>query len=341
MSLLGSLKSSVQVAGKGGRCSVSGVVATVFGATGFMGRYVVNRLGKVGSQVVVPFRGDEHDYRHLRVAGDLGQIHFLPFQLLDKDTVRRAVEHSNVVINLIGQDTDSRHFSLEDVHVTGALNIAEAAKEAGVERLIHMSALGADKTSNSRFLQSKALGEEAVASVFPSATIIRPSHIFGYEDRFLNRFAGLRVLPCGQPLFDGGKAKKSPVYSLDVADGIAAAVGDPIAEGSVFEFVGPREYTMKEIVTFINQITRKPNKTIHVPSMLALPLTRFSDKLPVDPIISTEDILRYTKDDEVTADTLRLEHMDVKGTDMEAVALGFLRRFRSPSQHDELLDYQQ
>ena len=145
--------------------------------------------GQQGGQQVIPFRGDEHDYRHLRVTGDLGQVQFLPYQLLDKESITRAVQHSNVVINLVGQDTDSRHFSLEDANITGATNIAQAAQEAGVSRLIHVSALGADKNSASRFLQSKALGEEAVRAAFPTATIMRPSHIFGYEDRFLNRFA--------------------------------------------------------------------------------------------------------------------------------------------------------
>lgn len=335
------LKTTVTAAGRGGRCSVSGVVATVFGATGFMGRYVCNRLGQQGGQQVIPFRGDEHDYRHLRVTGDLGQVQFLPYQLLDKESITRAVQHSNVVINLVGQDTDSRHFSLEDANITGATNIAQAAQEAGVSRLIHVSALGADKNSASRFLQSKALGEEAVRAAFPTATIMRPSHIFGYEDRFLNRFATLRQLLTRQPLFDGGVAKKRPVYSLDVADAIFNAITDPIAEGSTYELVGPREYTMKEIVELINKVTRKPNKTFSVPSKLALLATGFSDKFPVDPLVSSDDIIRYCKDDVLSDGALQLHDLDVRGTEVEDVALGFLRRFRTPSQHDELLDYQQ
>jgi NADH dehydrogenase (ubiquinone) 1 alpha subcomplex subunit 9 len=141
--------------GAGGRSSFSGVVATVFGSTGFVGRYIVNRLGRVGSQIVVPLRGDEHDYRHLRLMGDLGQISPMEFHLKDVESVKKAVQHSNVVINLIGRDYETWNFKFNEVHVDGARVIAEACQEAGVQRLIHFSALNAHTSSPSRLLQSK------------------------------------------------------------------------------------------------------------------------------------------------------------------------------------------
>ena len=126
---------------QGGRSSVSGITATVFGATGFLGRYVVNRLGKTGTRVVVPFRGDEKDVRHLKVMGDLGQIVHLDFSIRDADAIKYAVERSNVVVNMVGREWETRNFSFEDVHVEFPAKLAEICKEVGVERLVHVSAL--------------------------------------------------------------------------------------------------------------------------------------------------------------------------------------------------------
>eukprot|EP00045_Choanoeca_perplexa_P003197 m.29041 g.29041 ORF g.29041 m.29041 type:complete len:345 (+) comp11918_c0_seq1:2-1036(+) len=334
--------SSLVAAGPGGRCSVSGAIATVFGSTGFMGRYVLNRLGGSGTQVVAPYRCDEHDFRHLRVTGDLGQVQFMYFQLLDKDTVRQAVQHSDIVINLIGQDADSRHFALDDVHVTGARNIAEACAEAGVGRLVHMSSLGADINSESNYLKSKAIGEQVVREAFPEATIIRPANIFGFEDRFLNRFADWRAFPIvGQPLFDGGVATKQPVFSLDVADGIINSLVDEGGVGNTYEFFGPKQYTVKEIVDFVNTTVRKPDATTRVPTALARMVGRVMDKSPLDPIVSEEDVIRLSTSDVMTKTAGTLADLNITPVPMEKVALNWLRRFRTPSQHDSLLDMPQ
>jgi len=144
-------------AGPGGRSSFSGVVATVFGATGFLGRYVLNRLGRSGNQIIVPYRGDEMDYRSLRLMGDLGQIMFFDYYLKDVESVAKMIKHSNCVINLIGRQYETRNFSFNDAHCEGARVIAQAAREAGVKRLIHVSALNASEESPSKFLQSKVL----------------------------------------------------------------------------------------------------------------------------------------------------------------------------------------
>jgi len=169
---------------EGGRSSVSGVIATVFGCTGFLGRYVVNSLGRVGSQVVIPYRGEEKSYNHLKVMGDLGQIIPLKWDLKDKDSIRNAAKYSNVIINLVGSRYDTRNFTLYDVHVDGAKRIAEVAKELKVDKFIHVSALGASLEASSDWLKSKAEGELAVKSVYPDVTIIRPATMFGARDFF-------------------------------------------------------------------------------------------------------------------------------------------------------------
>uniref|UniRef100_UPI000682C246 NADH dehydrogenase [ubiquinone] 1 alpha subcomplex subunit 9, mitochondrial n=1 Tax=Ictidomys tridecemlineatus TaxID=43179 RepID=UPI000682C246 len=206
--------------GKGGRSSVSGVVATVFGATGFLGRYVVNHLGRMGSQVIIPYRCDPYDVMHLRPMGDLGQIIFLEWNGRDKDSIRRAVEHSNVVINLVGRDWETRNFDFEDVFVKIPQTIAQISKEAGVEKFIHVSHLNANIRSSSRYLRNKAVGENEVRNAFPEATIIKPSDIFGREDRFLNHFANIRWFG-GVPLISLGRKTKCLSHVISFSRWIA------------------------------------------------------------------------------------------------------------------------
>jgi NADH dehydrogenase (ubiquinone) 1 alpha subcomplex subunit 9 len=229
------------------RQGVSGVVATVFGASGFLGRYVVNRLGRVGSQCIIPYRGDGLNTRHLKMMGDLGQIVPLPTDLGDKDSVRRAVEKSNVVINLVGQRWDTKNYSLHDGNVKCSYRIAQIAKEQGVERFIQVSTLGADINSESNFLKSKAQGELAVREFYPEATIIRPARIFGDEDTFFNRIANVANRRRMVPLMGDGKQTSQPVYVTDVAAAIMHVVGNVNSVGQTYELGGASVYTQREI----------------------------------------------------------------------------------------------
>lgn len=147
----------------GGRQSVSGIVATVFGGSGMLGRFVVNHLGRIGSQVITPYRSaDGMNVRHLKLAGDLGQIVPIPFDMADMDSIRRCVAKSNVVINCIGLRHETVHYSFDDVHAKIAYRLAQVSKAVGVERFIQISAVGADPKSGSKYFQSKAMGEQNV-----------------------------------------------------------------------------------------------------------------------------------------------------------------------------------
>lgn len=330
--------STIEVRGKGGRSSVSGISATVFGSTGFLGRYVVNRLGRVGSQVVCPYRGDEHDYRHLRVMGDIGQILFYDYQLLDEESVRKCVKYSNVVINLVGQDSDSRHFGLEDVHVRGAAIIAAAARDAGVSTLVHVSALNASPNSHSAFLRTKAEGEAAVRDAFPNATILRPADLVGPEDRFLTRMAKQASLPLGVPLLYGGKQVKRPVAVSDVAHAVLAAVKNPAARGQTYELVGPREYTVAELAALVSEVTRKPNKTAWVPTEAMLAITRLLELSPFDPLLTREDVRRLSESDHLSG-LPGFAELGLSPSSLEAHALPALRRFRAARHQEDIYEY--
>lgn len=254
--------------GRGGRSSFSGNVVTVFGAGGFLGKYVVNQLGKHGSQVICPYRGEPYFMKELKLAGDLGQILFLPFHLQDEESIRKVMKYSNVVVNLVGREWETKNFKFHDVHVEGARTIARLARECGVEKLIHFSALNASPNpkpifvkGGSQFLRSKYEGELAVREEFPDATIMRPADIYGANDRFMCyyankwRYSGPRCLP----LWKGGKETiKMPIHCSDVAEGVLKAISNPDAVGRTYECVGPSSYTLLELVDYFMRCMREP-----------------------------------------------------------------------------------
>ncbi|ERL95049.1 NADH dehydrogenase [ubiquinone] 1 alpha subcomplex subunit 9, mitochondrial [Dendroctonus ponderosae] len=252
--------------GSGGRSSFNGIVATVFGSTGFISRYVCNKLGKIGTQLILPYRGDNYDPMRLKVVGDLGQVYFHPYNLKDEDSIRKVVQYSNVVINLVGRDWETRNFNFNQVHVEGARRLARIAKEAGVERFIHFSSLNASEDpkgvilkNGSKFLKSKALGEIAVWEEFPEATIFRPADVYGQEDRFLRYYLhNWRRQLQNMPLWDKGeKTVKQPVHVSDVASGVVAAIRDPDSAGKIFQAVGPKRYLLSELVDYIYRVTHR------------------------------------------------------------------------------------
>lgn len=247
--------------GTGGRSSFSGAVATVFGATGFTGRYICNRLGKCGSQIIIPYRGDPYDARDLRLSGDLGQVLFFPYHLYDEDAIRKVVKHSNVVINNIGTLYETKKFPFEYTHVEAARNIARISREVGVSKLIHVSAMNASLEpeehlipGGSRFLKTKALGEIAVREEFPEAIIIRPATIFGNEDHFVHIYmsAWRRWFFHKIDLWHRGEDTfVMPIHASDFATGLTNAVFDPTADGQTYEFVGPHCYNFGELIEWM------------------------------------------------------------------------------------------
>jgi len=309
-------------AGAGGRCSPSGVAATVFGATGFLGRYVVNELGRIGSRVIVPYRcqarllwaynvntvpcrldaGDadhvlpvvrrrllttppppysgrresqEQAMTHLKVTADLGMVQPVPWDLRDEVGTRRAVARSNVVINLVGAEKETWNWRYEEVHVDHPARLARLCSEpgSGVDRLVHVSAMGASADAPSKRLRTLAAGEAAVRDAFPDATIIRLAPVVGPEDRFFNRMARLVTGSPRVPLVDGGVQLVQPVWVTDVARGLQRALEHPESRGKTYEFAGPRAMSMADVHALVTEITREqPKAPLAVPSAILVPI---------------------------------------------------------------------
>uniref|UniRef100_A0AAQ4Q0J2 NADH dehydrogenase [ubiquinone] 1 alpha subcomplex subunit 9, mitochondrial n=1 Tax=Gasterosteus aculeatus aculeatus TaxID=481459 RepID=A0AAQ4Q0J2_GASAC len=340
--------------GKGGRSSSSGIAATVFGATGFLGRYVVNRLGRIGSQVVVPHRCDQYDVMYLRPMGDLGQIIFMDWDARNKDSIKRALDNSNVVINLVGREWETSNYRFEDVFVTLPQQIAKAAREAGITKFVHMSHLNADIRSQSKYLRNKvkgcfgsfklvylykctrslyfypqAVGETAVRDEFPDAIIMKPSEMFGREDRFFNYYANMRWFGNATPLISmGKKTVKQPVHVVDVAKAIISAVRDPDANGKTYALVGPNRYLLHDLVEYIYAVAHRPFLPYPLPRPLYHLAAKFFSMNPFEPWTTADKVERFHATDMKYPGLPGLEDLGITPSTVEQKAIEILRRHR-------------
>ncbi|XP_047453134.1 NADH dehydrogenase [ubiquinone] 1 alpha subcomplex subunit 9, mitochondrial [Mugil cephalus] len=315
--------------GKGGRSSFSGIAATVFGATGFLGRYVVNRLGRIGSQIVIPHRCDQYDIMYLRPMGDLGQVIFMEWDARNKDSIKRAIENSNVVINLVGREWETRNYRFEDVFVNIPQHIAKTAREAGITKLIHMSHLNADIRSTSKYLRNKAVGEQAVRDEFPDAIIMKPSEMFGREDRFFNYYANMRWFGNAVPLISLGKdTVKQPVHVVDVAKAIINAVRDPDANGKTYALVGPNRYLLHDLVEYIYGVAHRPFVPYPAPRVFYLLAAQIFSKTPFEPWVTPDKVERFHTTDMKYPGLPGLEDLGITASTVEQKAIEILRRHR-------------
>jgi len=214
--------------------------------------------------VVIPFRGEEKSYIHMKVMGDIGQLVPMRWDIRDKDSIRRAAQHSNLIINLVGQKYATRNFSLHDVNVEGAKRIAEVAKELKVDKFIHVSALSASTTAESEFLKTKAEGEIAVKSIFPDVTIIRPADFFGAQDQFLHHHSSMMRYWPFYPLVHPNK-QVQPVWVNDVATAIINSLKTSTSIGQTYEVGGPQIYTVRQVAEWINMVLKLKARIVEVP----------------------------------------------------------------------------
>jgi uncharacterized protein YbjT (DUF2867 family) len=301
---------------------------TIFGGTGFIGRYVVERLADRGARILVISRSPRSHGRHLQPLGSVDQIVVQSADLSSETALRRAVAGAAGVINLIGilYETGRQQFA----EVQGALagRIAVAAQAEGVERLVQISAIGADPGSASAYARSKAEGERRVHEAFPGATILRPSIVIGPEDSFFNRFAALaRVLPA-LPLIGGGGTRFQPVYVGDVAQAVVAALERDDAPGKIYELGGPRIYTFAELMRYMLQVLGRRRLLVNVPFAIATLQARFLELLP-EPLLTRDQVELLKRDNVVSPGITGLEVLGVTPTPIELIVPQYLARHRA------------
>jgi uncharacterized protein YbjT (DUF2867 family) len=309
-------------------------LVTVFGGSGFVGRSVVRALCKRDYRVRVAVRRPELA-GHLQPLGKVGQIHAVQANLRYPASVDAAMRDSHVAINLVGILAQGGAQTFDAVQDKGAGAVAKAAAAAGA-RMVHVSAIGADENSLSAYARSKAAGEKAVLSAVPSATVLRPSVVFGPEDQFTNRFAALARMSPALPLIGGGVNKMQPVYVGDVASAVADAVDGKAKAGATYEIGGPEVLTMREIMEIILEITERNRMLISLPFGLAKLQALFLQFAP-GALKLTPDQVALLRSDNVVSDAakaagLTLEGLGITPDSMEAVAPQYLWRFRAAGQ---------
>jgi NADH dehydrogenase len=301
-------------------------VVTVFGGSGFIGRHLIGRLAKQGWIVRIAVRRPSQA-AFLKPLGEVGQITPLRAPVQDPIAVAAAVAGADAAINLVGILYERGKQTFAGVHAGGAQCVAEAAAAAGVEQLVQVSAIGADLHGGADYARSKGAGEAAVKTAFPSATILRPSIVFGPEDDFFNRFAVMARLSPVLPLIGGGSTRFEPVYVGDVAQAIATCVAGPACAGKTYELGGPRIYTFKELLQLLLREIRRRRLLVPLPFALAEVQARFLELLPVPPL--TRDQLRMLRRDNVVSEgALTLADLGIAPTAAEVILPTYLDRYR-------------
>jgi uncharacterized protein YbjT (DUF2867 family) len=316
-------------------------LVTVFGGSGFLGRHVVRALAKRGYRIRVAVRRPDLA-QFLQPLGRVGQIVAVQANLRDPASVARAVEHADVVINLVGILQESGNQGFQRLQAEGAGAVARAAAAIGA-RVVHVSALGADAASPSAYASSKAAGEANVLAGRPDAVIFRPSIIFGPGDSFFNRFAGLaRALPV-LPLAGAG-TRMQPVFAGDVAEAIALAVDGKATPGTTYELGGPEVQTLQHLVEYTLQVTMRRRIVLALPGPAARLQARAMEVANALTLGLLPDSLKLTRDqvtllerDNVVSEAATKEGrtfaaFGIAPTAIEAVVPGYLWRFRKAGQ---------
>ncbi|KAM5366380.1 hypothetical protein ACJZ2D_010571 [Fusarium nematophilum] len=314
---------------EGGRSSLGGHTATVFGATGQLGRYIVNRLARQGCTVVVPFR-EEMTKRHLKVTGDLGRVVFVEYDLRNTPSIEASVRHSDVVFNLIGRDYPTKNFSLEDVHIEGTERIVEAAAKYDVDRYIHVSSHSANPESTSEFYRTKGQAEQVARNLFPETTLVRPAPIFGFEDNLLLKLAGVTNLFTSNNM----QEKFYPVHSIDVGAALEKIFYDDSTAGQTFELYGPKQYSMREIADMVDKEIYKQRRHINVPKAILKPVAEVLNKVLWWHTLSADEVEREYLDQVIDPEAKTFKDLGIEPVDIANYTYHYLQGFRSQNFYD-------
>ena len=324
-------------------------LVTIFGGSGFIGRYATRALVAKGYRVRVAVRRP-HLAGEVRLAGTPGMVDIVQANVRNRASIEAAIDKADAVINLVGILYEKGPQSFEATQLEGATNIAEACTAAGIDKLIHVSAIGADPDANADYAETKGKAEIAIRERVPSAVILRPSIVFGPEDEFFNRFAAMTAHPVATvlpflPAIGGGKTKVQPVYAGDVAHALASAVSSADCSGNTYELGGPSTYTFQELYEYICETVHRKRYALPLPFSLAKPmgltfgaLYRYiwplSSGILGAPPITGNQVELLKRDNVVSENALTITDLGVDELEtIEAIVPSYLYRFRPYGQY--------
>ncbi len=298
----------------------------VLGGSGFIGRYIVQRLAERGCVVAVGGR-NAASARFLKVRGDVGQVELLNISIADPSRLPAFLEGNQALVNCVGilQEGGAQRF--EAIHHTAPALLGRLAREAGIERFVHISAIGADPRSASAYARTKGQGEQALRDACPTVTILRPSLVFGPEDHFFNRFGALALLSPVLPLIGGGETRFQPIYVGDVAAAAIRCLDDPATAGRTYELGGPQTYTFRALLELLLAEIGRKRLFVDIPFAIASLQARLISLVPNAPL--TPDQVEMLKvDNTVAAGALGFAELGMTPTPLEAILPSYLDRFR-------------
>jgi len=310
-------------------------LVTIFGGSGFVGAQVARAMARRGWRVRIAVRKPALAYE-LRMAGDVGQVQLTLCDINNKDQVAAAMAGADVAINLVGILYESGRRKFDALHVAGTVNVAEAAAAEGVKQLVQISAIGADANADSDYARTKGEAEIVVRQLFPKAVIVRPSVIFGKEDKFLNRFGAMAASMPALPLIGGGETRIQPVAVGDVAEAIARCATRSETAGETYELGGSSVWTMKDLMSYILTETNRDRFLVPLPFPIArmiAGLAQIPAAIGLAPVL-TVDQVKLLESDNVVADGAKgLADLGIEPTGLQAVAEDYLWRYRVGGQY--------
>lgn len=314
-------------------------IVTIFGGSGFIGRYVAQRMARLGWRVRVAVRRP-NEALFVKPYGVVGQVVPIQANVRDDASCRRAVEGAAAVVYCVGVLWSDGANTFEAVQAEGPDRVARIAADCGVERFVLVSAIGADAASPAAYARTKAAGEAAVLRHRPRAVILRPSIVFGPEDDFFNRFAAMTRLSPAVPVV-GPDSRFQPVYVDDVAAAVAKAVCGEAEAGATYELGGPRALSFRELLELMLGIIRRKRLIVTVP----MPVARLQGavlgqlaRLGIAPPITSDQVKMLARDNVVAHGAKTLADLGIEPTAMEAILPSYLARFRPSGQYDHMAD---
>lgn len=300
--------------------------AFVLGGSGFIGSRIVGALAQAGWRVRVGVR-NVSKARQTRVFGEVGQVMVMRTPIQDQARISVALQGVDLVVNCVGTWDEHGRQSFDVVQSDGAIRLARLAAEAGVKDFVQISSLSADLTSASGYARTKAEAEAGILSYMPMATILRPSLVFGPEDNFFNRFAGMARLSPFLPLIGSGETKFQPVYVGDLVAALMASLDRADAKGQIYALGGPRTYSFRELLDYTIKTIRRRRWVVSMPESLASFMAMLTGWLPGAPI--TSDQLTLLKSDNVVeAGEKTLADLGVEARSLESLVPAYLEQYR-------------
>ncbi|MBE0533219.1 MAG: complex I NDUFA9 subunit family protein [Rhodospirillales bacterium] len=301
-------------------------VVTVFGASGFLGRHLVKRLATEGFIIRAAVR-DVDAALFLKTMGDVGQVVIVQANIANPASVAAAIEGADAAVNLVGILAERGRRTFQRLHVDGPAYLAAAAARASLGRLVQVSAIGANAESPSAYARTKASGEAMARTAFPEVTVVRPSIVFGPEDKFFNLFAAMTRCSPVLPLIGGGMTRFQPVYAGDVAQAICRILADPATRRQTYELGGPKIYTFRQLMELMLAEIRRSRPLVPVPFAIASIKAWFLEKTPW-PLLTRDQVKLLKSDNVVSPAALGLDALGITPTPLEAILPTYLARFR-------------